>query len=185
MVTGRAPIALCETAAMRRLVIVRHAKAQRVSPRGDHGRELSTRGRAQATALRTWTEDGGPIADIRGTVVVSDSARTLETFELGLAGSPVCERAVVDPSLYNGARDVSTDDVLVALHGADPGHGDLVLVGHNPTVVYLVADLADDPDAADRALAGGFPLCGVAVLSFDREPGPRRCELGFFGAPAA
>jgi len=75
--------------------------------------------------------------------------------------------------------------VLVALHGADPGHGDLVLVGHNPTVVYLVADLADDPDAADRALAGGFPLCGVAVLSFDREPGPRRCELGFFGAPDA
>ena len=170
MVTGRAPIALCETAAMRRLVIVRHAKAQRVSPRGDHGRELSTRGRAQATALRTWTEDGGPIADIRGTVVVSDSARTLETFELGLAGSPVCERAVVE-------RRVD--------HGADPGHGDLVLVGHNPTVVYLVADLADDPDAADRALAGGFPLCGVAVLSFDREPGPRRCELGFFGAPDA
>jgi phosphohistidine phosphatase len=168
---------------MRRLVIVRHAKAQRVSPRGDHGRELSARGREQATALRAWAEGKGPLADVRGTVVVSDSARTLETFELGLAGTPVCERAVVDPALYNGVRDVSTADVLASLAAADTGSGDLVIVGHNPTVVYLVADLADDRDAADEALDGGFPLCGVAVLTFEGAPAPRRCELGFLGAP--
>ncbi|HEV3328526.1 MAG TPA: histidine phosphatase family protein [Acidimicrobiales bacterium] len=169
---------------MRRLVVVRHAKAQRASPRGDHGRELAPRGRAQATALRSWTEDGGPLADVRGTVVVSDSARTLETFELALAGTPVCVRAVVDPALYNGVRDVDTAGVLRSLADADPGEGDLVLVGHNPTVVYLVADLADDPRAADRALQGGFPLCGAAVLAFEgAAPAPRRCELGFFGAP--
>lgn len=169
---------------MRRLVVVRHAKAQRASARGDHGRELAPRGRAQATALREWTEDGGPLAEIRGTVVVSDAARTLETFELALAGTPVCARAVVDPALYNGVRDVDTAVVLRSLAEADPGEGDLVMVGHNPTVVYLVADLADDPDAADRALDGGFPLCGVAVLGFEgAAPAPRRCELGFFGAP--
>jgi phosphohistidine phosphatase len=169
---------------MRRLVVVRHAKAQRASPRGDHGRELAPRGRAQATALRRWTEDGGPLADVRGTVVVSDSARTLETFELALAGTPVCVRAVVDPALYNGVRDVDTAGVLRSLADADPGEGDLVLVGHNPTVVYLVADLADDPRAADRALQDGFPLCGAAVLAFEgAAPAPRRCELGFFGAP--
>jgi phosphohistidine phosphatase len=171
---------------MRRLVVVRHAKAQRASPRGDHGRELAPRGRAQATALRRWTENGGPLADVRGTVVVSDSARTLETFELALAGTPVCVRAVVDPALYNGVRDVDTAGVLHSLAAADPGEGDLVLVGHNPTVVYLVADLADDPRAADRALQDGFPLCGVVVLAFEgAAPTPRRCELGFFGSPPA
>ncbi len=170
---------------MRRLVVVRHAKAQRASPRGDHGRELAPRGRAQAAALRRWTEGAGPLADVRGTVVVSDSARTLETFELGLAGTPVCLRAVVDPALYNGARDVDTDEVLRSLAAADTGEGDLVMVGHNPTVVYLVADLADDPRAADRALADGFPLCGVVVLGFEgAAPAPGRCELGFFGAPS-
>lgn len=170
---------------MRRLVVVRHAKAQRDSPRGDHGRELSEKGRAQATALRALTEDGGPLADVRGTVVVSDAARTLETFELGLAGTPVCVRATVDPSLYNGNRDVGTDDVLAALSAADPGEGDLIVVGHNPTVVYLVADLVDDPDRAERALDEGFPMCGVAILRFGGEaPAPRRCELGFFAAPS-
>jgi phosphohistidine phosphatase len=170
---------------MRRLVVVRHAKAQRTSPRGDHGRELAPKGRAQATALRRWTEEGGPLADVRGTVVVSDAARTLETFELGLAGTAVCARAVVDPSLYNGARDVDTADVLAALAAADPGAGDLVVVGHNPTLVYLVADLADDDRAAARALDDGFPMCGVVVLSFGgATPAPRRCELGFFGAPS-
>jgi phosphohistidine phosphatase len=168
---------------MRRLVVVRHAKAQRSSPRGDHGRELAPRGRAQAAALRRWTDEGGPLAEVRGTVVVSDSARTLETFELALAGTPLCVRAVVDPSLYNGARDVTTADVLRSLAEADPGEGDLIVVGHNPTVVYLLADLADDQPSADRALDEGFPLCGVAVLAFDGVPAPKRCELGFFGAP--
>ena len=171
---------------MRRLVVVRHAKAQRTSARGDHGRELAPRGRAQATALRRWTEDGGPLAEVRGTVVVSDSARTLETFELALAGTPVCVRAVVDPTLYNGVRDVDTAGALRSLAAADPGEGDLVVVGHNPTVVYLVADLADDPHAADRALGDGFPMCGVVILAFEGDaPAPRRCELGFFGAPPA
>ncbi len=177
---------LWKTSWMRRLVVVRHAKAQRTSPRGDHGRELAPKGRAQAAALRTWTEGAGPLADVRGTVVVSDSARTLETFELGLAGTPVCVRAVVDPTLYNGVRDVDTAAVLRSLSAADPGDGDLVVVGHNPTVVYLVADLADDPRVADRALDDGFPMCGVAVLAFDgAAPTPRGCELGFFGAPPA
>ena len=170
---------------MRRLVVVRHAKAQRHSPRGDHGRELSPRGREQSAALRTWTEAGEPLADVRGTVVVSDAARTLETFELGLAGTPVCLRAVVDPMLYNGNRDVGTDDALASLLVADPGEGDLLFVGHNPTVVYLVADLLADPDDADRALDGGFPLAGVAILAFDGDvPARRRCELAFFGAPS-
>jgi phosphohistidine phosphatase len=167
---------------MRRLVVVRHAKAQRDSPRGDHGRELSEKGRAQATALRAWTADGGPLAEVRGTVIVSDAARTLETFELALAGTPVCVRAVVDPSLYNGYRDVRTEDVLASLQAADPGEGDLIVVGHNPTVVYLVADLVDEPDGA---LDEGFPLCAAAILSFEGDaPAPRRCELEFFEAPS-
>ena len=58
------------------------------------------------------------------------------------------------------------------------------MVGHNPTVVYLVADLLEDPTRRDRALADGFPLCGVAVLAFEAPaPAPGRCELEFFGAP--
>jgi len=170
---------------MRRLVVVRHAKAQRDSPRGDHGRELSEKGRAQATALRAWTEGDGPLADVRGTVVVSDAARTLETFELGLAGTPVCERAVIDPSLYNGRRDVRTEDVLAALSAADPGAGDLLMVGHNPTVAYLVADLVDDPRLAERTLDDGFPMCGIAILGFEgAAPTPGHCALSYFGAPA-
>src|ERR1039458_7752025 len=91
---------LCETARVRRLVVIRHGKAQRDSPRGD-------------------------------------PRRAPQTFELGLVGTPVCERAVVDPLLYNGARDVTTAAVLESLAAADPGTGDLIHVRHNPTGVYL------------------------------------------------
>jgi phosphohistidine phosphatase len=171
---------------VRRLVVIRHAKARRSSPRGDHGRELSTRGRAQSAALRRWTEPGQPLAGLRGTAVVSDAARTLETFELALAGSPVCARAVVDPALYNGTRDVTTRDVLDALVGADPGYGDLFVVCHNPTVSYLVFDLTAPRDAADEALADGYPMCAVAILAFETEiPAEGSCTLEFFGAPAS
>ena len=171
---------------MRRLVVVRHAKAERDSARGDHGRELSARGRSQAVALREWTEDRGPLAQVRGTVVVSDAARTLETFELGLAGTPVCARGVVDPRLYNGDRDVGTDEVLASLEAADPGHGDLVVVGHNPWAASLVVDLARDRAVAERIATQGFPTCSIAVLGFDRDaPGPGACELEFLGAAGA
>ncbi len=170
--------------AVRRLVVVRHAKARRDSDRGDHGRELSHRGRAQAEVLRAWTDDGGPLAGIRGTVVVSDAARTLETFELGLAGTPLCERAIVDPLLYNGRRQVSTSDVLASLRAADPGHGDLVVVAHNPTVVELTADLAADPERASALLRDGFPLGGAAVLRFEGAPAERAGELESLLDPA-
>jgi phosphohistidine phosphatase len=169
---------------VRRLVVIRHAKARRSSPRGDHGRELSARGRAQATALRHWTEPGQPLAGLRGTTVVSDAARTIETFEFGLAGSPVCARAIVEPALYNGTRDVTTRDVLDALVGADPGYGDLFVVCHNPTVSYLVEDLVSPRDAAAKALRDGYPMCGVAVLAFDTDtPSAGGCSLEFFDAP--
>jgi phosphohistidine phosphatase len=176
--------ALCLTGGVRRLVVVRHAKAERASPRGDHGRRLSSRGRAQSAALRAWTQSDGPLGDVVGTVVVSDAARTLETFELGLAGTPVCVRGVVDPLLYNGVRDVDTDEVLDALAAADPGRGDLVLVGHSPTVAYLVEDLLDDLGHATEVLADGYPLCGVAIMTFDGDAPSRRAgTLSFFGAP--
>jgi phosphohistidine phosphatase len=175
-----------ETAGVRRLVVIRHAKARPDSPRGDHGRALSTKGRAQATALRGWTEPGGRLGSLRGTAVVSDAARTLETFELALAGTPACARAVVEPSLYNGLRDVATRDVLVALVGADPGYGDLFVVCHNPTVSYLVADLVTPTTAADEALADGYPMCGVAVLGFEADaPTLGGCSLESFGAPGS
>lgn len=162
---------------MRRLVVVRHAKARRDSDRGDHGRELSNRGRGQAMVLRSWTEAGGPLAGIRGVAVVSDAARTLETFELGLAGSTACVRAVVDPTLYNGRRHVSTADVLASLRAADPGSGDLFVVAHNPTVVELTTDLASDPERALALLGGGFPLGGAAVLAFEGAPAERAGDL--------
>jgi phosphohistidine phosphatase len=167
-----------KTPKVRRLVIVRHAKAKSDSPRGDHGRELSQRGRLQSLVLRSWTEPGGPLADIAGTVVVSDAARTLETFALGLAGTAVCRRAVVEPSLYNGFRHVSTTDVLEALGLAGDGDGDLVVVGHNPTVLDVTADLATDPEHAAHVLRDGFPLCAAAVLTFEGpSPRERGCEL--------
>jgi len=134
--------------------------------------------------LRGWTEPGQPLAGVRGTAVVSDSARTLETFELALAGSPACARALVDPALYNGARDVTTRDVLDALVVADPGYGDLFVVCHSPTVSYLVADLVSDRGVADAALSDGYPMCGVAVLAFDADMASEGgCTLEYFGAP--
>jgi phosphohistidine phosphatase len=172
--------------AVRRLVLVRHAKAKDTSPTGDRGRVLSGRGRAQAQALRGWTEPSGPLGSVRAVVVVSYSSRTIETYEIGLEGTPVCQQVVFDARLYNGVRHVGTDELLESLREVDPGSGDLVFVGHNPTMTVALFDLMEDPAAARRALSDGFPKCGVAILSFGDGP-PRKggCALEFFGTPDA
>ena len=116
------------------LVIVRHGKAERDSFSGrDEDRELTGRGRNQASWLGTSLSDAG----FGGSLVLSSrAARAIQTASLlaeGL-GSSVEE---VDALMLGG----QLSDVLPLVESHDSGS--LVLVGHNPMVSLLASLLTN------------------------------------------
>ena len=126
---------------MRYLTIVRHAKAEKaVAEQRDKDRALNERGRRQCEQLRGWASDETELGRFGPTTaLVSAAARTKETFTRAFEGTPFVAEHVESELIYNGLRDVSAEDVLIDLAAIDPVTTSLLVVGHNPTVLYVLA----------------------------------------------
>lgn len=146
----------------RTLVIVRHAKAERSHPEGDHERELAPRGVADAEVLGGWLAQEELLPDL---VLVSTAARARQTAEHVLTGAGVPD-AEVWPG--RGLYDHGPAGVLLAVHEA-PDDADVVwVVGHEPTMSILALALTDAQASEAAALADlqeGFPTASAAVLT--------------------
>jgi len=149
---------------MRTLVIMRHAKAEASAPT-DFERELTDRGHADAREAGAWLASQGIEPDY---ALVSAAARTVQTWEDVAAGSGWdLTLAEYDEGLYSASTDVALDLV----RATDDGIDTLVVIGHNPTVAYLVSLLDDGTgdEEAGNQLAMGYPTAAVTVLSYDGE----------------
>lgn len=150
-------------AGSRRLLVMRHAKAEAVAAT-DHARRLTGRGRDDATDAGRWARSAGVVPDH---VLVSDATRAVETWAAFRAGAELTVEAEVVAGLY----PAGTDAAMEILRAAPADVSTLMVVGHNPTMAHLVHLLDDgraDPDAF-RALGGDFPTSAVAVLEVDGE----------------
>lgn len=136
----------------RRLVLVRHAKAESGEEGADHDRRLTSRGEREAEATAGWL--GGQVGSVDH-VWVSSARRALQTWEALQRVLPAAGEVVVDRALYlAGGRDVLE-------HLASKDHAVSVLVGHNPTMEQVVMALTGDLHAMKP---------GAAAL-VDLEPG--------------
>lgn len=150
---------------MKRLLLLRHAKARREAPAGgDHARALAPRGRAAAAKIGDTLRTGDWLPDF---VICSDAKRTVETLEIALAGLGHRPEVVFEPRAY-----LADWPLLLELLRAAPGSArNVMLVGHNPGMEQLAAALARPPKgtserAAARHLADKFPTAALAVLEF-------------------
>jgi len=117
-------------ATTRRLVLVRHAKAEPGGEGADHDRALTDRGRRNAAEAGRWLAGVVPQVD---EVWCSSAVRAVQTWE-GIAPSLVAPAASVERELYlAGARDL-----VGRLEQVAPGRT-VLLVGHNPTAEQLLA----------------------------------------------
>jgi len=168
--------------ATRRLVVMRHSKAESTAP-SDHERALAARGTDDAAAAGRWLAEQGIAPDV---ALVSDALRTRQTWA-HVAGGAGWDEDVADFSeaLYAAGSDTAFD--LLRETGADVGT--LVVVGHNPTMAY-VAELIDDGEGDEDAITGmvtrGFPTSAVAVFAVagpwsDLGPGTGRLEAFHVG----
>ncbi len=145
----------------RRIVVIRHAKAEQPGPT-DFERALADRGRVDAAALGAWLRAEGVVADH---ALVSAALRTRQTWT-AIADAA---RWDVEPVLDDGLYAAGPETALDILRGAPDGSRTLVLIGHNPTVAFL-AQLLDDgggDQAAGNEMALGYPTCAATVLTYD------------------
>jgi phosphohistidine phosphatase len=144
---------------MRRLIILRHAKAERASPNGrDFDRELAPRGREDAAAIGAYMARHGLVPD---RAAVSPAARTRETWTFvanGLSASPAVK---FDERLFNATPETI---LQVIRETPTPAHM-LCVVAHNPGVQQLALLLAGSGDGEARTMiAEKLPTCGLVVI---------------------
>jgi phosphohistidine phosphatase len=148
---------------MRRLMLLRHAKTERAQPgERDRDRKLTKRGRNDAPMIGAYMAHHDLVPDL---ALVSPATRAQETWTLLADCFAKTPKTVSEERIYN-ADPQKLIDVLAETEGAKS----LVLVGHNPGLHDLAAQLiaSGDVEARER-IAEGLPTSGLIVidLAFD------------------
>ena len=167
---------------MRRLIyLLRHAKSSWDQPELlDHERPLAKRGRKAVVLLGEHFHEAGVAP---GLLLCSSAVRATQTLDgvrEGLApGIPV----EIEAGLYAAGAA----SLLDRLRGLPEDLDSVMLVGHNPGIEDLAAELIGDGDPEARAaVAAKYPTGGFATLAFEgawRELGPDAATLEAFAVP--
>jgi phosphohistidine phosphatase len=144
---------------MRRLIILRHAKAERASAgMRDYDRPLAARGREDATKVAAYLAQQGLAPDH---ALVSPAKRTRETWQLVAAAMSPMPFVKYDERLY----DASAETILKVIREAPPAAHSVCVVGHNPGLHQLCLLIVG---AGNRGtldgLAQGLPTSGLVVI---------------------
>ncbi len=138
------------------LYVLRHAKAESAAPAGagDHERALRRRGRKSARVVGRFLARLGEAPEC---ILSSSAVRARETAELaheaGGWNAPIETRQ----ALYAAAPEA----LLHELGSCAPGLQRLLLVGHQPGLSLLIAELTgSEPD---------FPTAALARIDFELE----------------
>jgi phosphohistidine phosphatase len=136
---------------VKRLLLLRHAKAQREGSGGDAARPLADIGRADAALLGRFLAERRLVPDF---VLCSPAQRTRETLEIvadALGAAP--------PAEFPDALYLAGPDTLLRLirHSRDAVET-LMAIGHNPGIEECAHALT--------GTANRFPTCTLAAIGF-------------------
>ena len=164
---------------MRKLLLMRHAKAVRDPGFPDHARSLNQRGRDDAVRVARYLQDNELAPDL---AIASDSQRTRETLELAASQFSPAPQTLLDAVLYLA----EPSSLLKTIRAVPSSVRKLLMVAHNPGVADLAIALTGKRDYADaetERLLFSFPTGAVAIIDFDCEwsgivePGGRLARL--------
>lgn len=141
---------------MKRLLILRHAKAKTGDPGADWLRPLAKRGErdAEEVGRRLFRAHGRPEA-----IVSSDAVRARQTAVIVAEAAGIAEEAVdLDDRVYLA----DLEDLVPVVRGLPDAADIVLLVGHNPGLEELAAHLAGID--ADEVV---IPTAGLVRLDCD------------------
>ena len=142
---------------MKRIVIVRHAKAVPYGYDMDFDRELTDRGENDAGNIGRELKRKGIVPDL---MISSPAARALKTARifaenLGYEGDKIKELMVI----YEG---LTTSGFLSIVHQLPVDAQTVFFFGHNPGFHYLVSNLLAE-------FRGEMPTCSTVGIDFNVE----------------
>jgi phosphohistidine phosphatase len=146
---------------MRRLLLFRHAKAERSLPgMDDRGRELIDRGRRDAARIGAYIASHALVPD---RVLVSPARRTQETWKYAATALRPAPAATTVERIY----DATPHAILAAVKDAPAAAHTLMVVGHNPGLHELALMLiaSGDIDAREN-LREKLPTSGLVIIDF-------------------
>jgi phosphohistidine phosphatase len=145
---------------MRRLFLVRHAKAELSVGRDDYARKLTERGRTDARRVAKALAARHFLPDV---LVHSGAARAKQTAEIFAAEWRSEVELEQDADLY----DASLATLLERTRALRDEHKRVGLVGHNPGLGELATALTGSgAEPERRRQAAKYPTGAVAVLDF-------------------
>jgi phosphohistidine phosphatase len=153
---------------MRTLYLLRHAKAlawddPSAAELADFDRPLTDRGRRDAAALAEHLRLSGCRPKL---IACSPALRTRQTLDLVASGLGLQARTEVDERLYAASMQALWQRVHELPDGAD----EAMLVGHNPGIHELAANLADHGDDKLRArVREKLPTCGFVTIAWAED----------------
>jgi phosphohistidine phosphatase len=145
---------------LRRLMLLRHAKSDWPGGVADRDRPLAPRGRHDAPRMGEEMARRGLHPDL---ALVSTARRTLETFALVTPFlAPKAER--FEAAIY----EAEAPAILEVVRRVEDQVGTLLVVGHNPGLERLAADLIGGGSERLRDRLGEkFPTAALAVIDFE------------------
>ena len=145
---------------MRRLFLIRHAKAQPSIGSSDYERTLTDRGRKDARRVAAALAGRRVLPDV---LVHSGAARAKETAEILAGAWPRGVELQEDLALY----DASELMLFARARALSNVHARVGLVGHNPGLGELAVALSGSGAQPELLhLAAKYPTGAVAVLDF-------------------
>ena len=146
---------------MRRLLLFRHAKAERSIPGGaDRDRSLIERGRKDATRIGAYMAGHALVPD---RVLVSPAARTQETWNHAARAFDPAPAATLLEKLY----DAVPGAIMAAIADMPNSAHTVLVIGHNPGLHELALTLIASGDVdARESLREKLPTSGLVIIDF-------------------
>ncbi|MGD9558519.1 MAG: histidine phosphatase family protein [Mangrovibacterium sp.] len=142
---------------MKRIVIVRHAKAVPFGYDDDFNRKLRSQGKEDARILSLALKENRVSPDL---ILSSPAKRALKTAEIFASTLRYpASRIMVEEELYEG---LTTQDFLEIIRNLPENVQSVFVFGHNPTVYYLVNNLV-------KLFNSDMPTCSTVGIDFEAE----------------
>ncbi len=155
------PLHKIDAAAMRRLMLLRHAKSDWSSPgMPDRERPLNARGAGDARTMGVYLARHGLVPD---RILCSPAERTRQTVEALAKGWPAAVEVAYSDRLY----EATPETIISLIRAAAPEVHGLLVIGHNPGLQEAARMLiaAGDIEPRER-LHEKFPTAALAVIDF-------------------